>query len=251
MIIVVNHLTRMHQGRICVAGVDLETRRHVRPVTKWGQLDGRFLAGREGPFNMAHVVELGPVEACPRNPHVEDYQFVPWKARFIERFHADDFWALLNQISRPCLGQIFGKELRPIGRRACGTESGQGIASLGVLRLENRPRLFLQPSKPPAGPKIRMSMDDGQMRVEVGVTDLRLYEADHATVNQNRVNRLARYLQGQEHGAVLLGVGLGRAFAARAEDVERPIHWLQVNNIHLKKGPTWGFSDSSGREDRG
>ena len=100
MIIVVNHLTRMHQGRICVAGIDLETRRHVRPVTKWGQLDGRVLAGRsldgrEGPFNMAHVVELGQVNPVPQNPHVEDHSFVPWKARFIERFHADDFWALL------------------------------------------------------------------------------------------------------------------------------------------------------------
>jgi hypothetical protein len=86
-------------------------------------------------------------------------------------------------------------------------------------------------------------IDDGRMRVEVGVTDLRLYEADHTTVNQPRVNRLAQYLQTQEPNAVLLSVGLGRAFAARSEDVEHPTHWLQVNNIHLKEGPTWSFSE--------
>src|SRR5260370_42124155 len=32
--LVINHLTRMQQGYICVAGVDLETGRHVRPVLR-------------------------------------------------------------------------------------------------------------------------------------------------------------------------------------------------------------------------
>ena len=239
MIIVVNHLTRMHQGRICVAGVDQQTRRHVRPVTKWGQLDGRVLSFREGPFNIGHVVDLGRVEACPQTPHVEDYRFTPWTARYIERFHADDFWAMLYGISEPSLGRIFGDELRPMGCRSCGTEAGQGKASLGVLRPAKRPRLFLKDTKKTGSVRIRMQIDDGRMRVEAGVTDLRLYEADHATVAQTRVQRLARYLD--SHGGVLLSVGLGRAFAARAEDVDRPVHWLQVNNIHVEERPVWGF----------
>lgn len=233
MIIVVNHLTRMREGRICVAGVDLETRRHVRPVTKWGTLDGRTLDSRGGPFGMAHVVDLGPVEACPQKPHVEDYFFTPWKAGFVEKFHADDFWALLYCLSKPRLCDIFGEELTSRGPHAFGTDAGQGKASLGVLRPQNRPRLYLYAPNREAAPKLRMKIDDGQMRVDVAVTDLRLFAADRITIDKDKVDNLVRCLG--SCGAVLLSVGLSRAFAARAIDAERPMHWLQVNNIHLER----------------
>ncbi len=241
MIIVVNHLTRMREGRICVAGVDPETRRHVRPVTKWGTLDGRTLHGRGGPFDMAHVVDLGPVEACPQKPHVEDYFFLPWKAGFVERFHGDDFWALLYCLGKPHLSDIFGDELHSRGPRAFGFDAGLGKASLGILRVEKRPRLYLYAPNRSAAPKLRMKIDDGRMQVDVAVTDLRLFSADHAMVNEDSVNRLARCLQGP--APVLLSMGLSRAYAARSEDVEHPMHWLQVNNIHLEKSPTWGFAE--------
>ncbi len=247
MIIVINHLTRMREGRICIAGVDPQTDRHVRPVNKWGHLDGRLLAGRsldgrQGPFNMAHVVDLGRVKPEPQKPHVEDHSFVPWKARFIERFRPEDFWALLYHMSRPSLKDIFGDELRVMGRAACGTEVGMGDASLGVLRPVNRPQIFLRREKNreknSSPPGVRMRIDDGQMRIDVGVTDLRLFDSDHVGVNETMVRRIDRRLQGT--GAVLLGMGLGRAFSSRS-DKGSPRHWLQVNNIHFEENPIWGF----------
>ncbi len=238
MIIVINHLTRMREGRICIAGVDPQTGRHVRPVTKWGQLDGRLLAGREGPFNMAHVVDLGRVNPEPQKPHVEDHSFVPWKARFIERFRPVAFWALLYRMSRPHLKEIFGDELRLTSRQACGTAMGAGDASLGVLRPVNRPRIYLRREKNDAQPSVRMRIDDGQMRVDVGVTDLRLFGPDHIGVNETMVDRVDRRLQGT--GAAVLGVGLGRAFAPRSEKGSAR-HWLQVNNVHFEENPIWGF----------
>ena len=243
MIIVVNHLTRMREGRICIAGVEPESGRHIRPVTKWGQIDGRLLAGRsldgrEGPFNMAHVVDLDHVVPDPQNPHVEDHAFVPWKARFIERLHPEDFWALLYRMSRPRLKTIFGDELRLTDRQACGIDMGAGNASLGVLRPANRPQIYLRREKNPAQPSVRMQIDDGQLRVDVGVTDLRLFGSDHISVNESMVERVGRRLQGS--GPVLLGMGLGRAFAPRSEKGSAR-HWLQVNNIHFEENPIWGF----------
>lgn len=247
MIIVVNHLTRMREGRICVAGVEPESGRHVRPVTKWGQIDGRLLAGRsldgrEGPFNMAHVVDLGHTTPDPQKPHVEDHAFVPWKARFIERLRAEDFWALLYRMSRPSLKMIFGDELRLTDRQACGL--GTGDASLGILRPVNRPRIYLRREKNSFQASVRMCIDDGQLHVDVGVTDLRLFCSDHISVNETMVERVERRLQGT--GPVLLGMGLGRAFAPPSEKGSAR-HWLQVNNIHFEENPIWGFVENARR----
>ena len=81
-------------------------------------------------------------------------------------------------------------------------------------------------------------IDDGQLRVDVGVTDLRLFGSDHISVNETMVERADRRLQGS--GPFLLGVGLGRAFAPRSEKGSAR-HWLQVNNIHFEENPIWGF----------
>ena len=52
MRLLINHLTRMHGGHICLAGVDLETRRHVRPMLANESLPFYFLARYGGPFEI-------------------------------------------------------------------------------------------------------------------------------------------------------------------------------------------------------
>lgn len=53
MKIAVNHLTRMQPGYICVAGIDLETGSHVRPVLPSGRLSAALLRRNGGPFDIA------------------------------------------------------------------------------------------------------------------------------------------------------------------------------------------------------
>jgi hypothetical protein len=65
MQIIVNHLTRMQPGFICVAGVDVSSGRHVRPVLG-RRLTTDLLASKGGPFDMAELVDLGAVECCGR-----------------------------------------------------------------------------------------------------------------------------------------------------------------------------------------
>ena len=233
MRIVVNHLTRMRGGHICVAGVDIETRRHVRPVLPQGPLDPDLLTRYRGPFDMANVVDLGMPEHRPTPPHVEDHLFRPPRAKCIDTLGRDEFWALLYTLSKPGLREIFGSELKRAGRSSAGTEAGKGTASLGCFSPRRKPRVFFGEGE--FGPRIRAEIDDGEFHVWVAVTDMRLYQDDHATPDRAMVEDVGRRLHGS--GAVVLSVGLTRAYAAWPE--AKPIHWLQVNNIHLEDNPTW------------
>lgn len=234
MRVVVNHLTRMRGGRICVAGVDLQTDRHVRPVLRRGHMTPDLLARNRGPFDVGNVVDVGRPSHRPRPPHVEDYLFNPSRARRIETLDAEAFWALLYAVSRERLLEIFGSELKRAGRSSAGTEVGKGRASLGCLRPKRKPRLALF-GEGKFGPRIRARIDDGEFDVWVSVTDIRLYRDDHATPDCTIVEEVRRRLH--RPGAVILSMGLTRAYTPSAE--AKPLHWLQVNNIHLEDDPTW------------
>jgi hypothetical protein len=75
MKIVVNHLARMQQGYICVAGVDIETFKHIRPVLPSTRLGTNLLVRNGGPFDMAVVVDLGKLTPNPQRPEIEDHIF--------------------------------------------------------------------------------------------------------------------------------------------------------------------------------
>ncbi len=79
MQILVNHLTRMQPGYICVAGIDLETGTHVRPVLWYGRLSTSLLLKNGGPFELGCVVDLGPTVCVGRAPEHEDHRFNPTK----------------------------------------------------------------------------------------------------------------------------------------------------------------------------
>jgi hypothetical protein len=69
MRIVVNHVTRMSSPRICVAGIDPETIKHVRPTTPQTDPITRNLLREEGgPFGMGAVVDLGATVPEPTSP---------------------------------------------------------------------------------------------------------------------------------------------------------------------------------------
>jgi hypothetical protein len=234
MMIVVNHLTRMHGGHICVAGVDLQTRGHVRPVLGSELLPFYLLARYGGPFDMAKVVDLGAVRPNPDPPHTEDCVFVASRAKACRSANSQEFWNLLEGLAKPRLEEIFGDELRAVGRLRWGTDVGEGRASLGCLLLRRPPELYLDAPRQ-GRPQIRMRFGDGQIEADAGVTDLRLRGADHATPDAEQVQAVARRVRGSDQ--VILGLGLTRKF--RPSDKAEYAHYLQVNNVHLKEDPTW------------
>ncbi len=234
MRILINHLTRMHGGHICVAGVDLQTRRHVRPMLANDPLPFYLLARYAGPFDMATIVDLGSPRAAPVAPHVEDHVFVPARARAERLAAAHEFWGLLEELRRASLREIFGPTLHEVGRGRWVIDPGGGTTLLGLVRPAAPPLLYLE-TVAGGRQRIRVKLDDGQLQADAGVTDLRLFGDDHATPDAARVRAAAQRIV--DSPGVILSVGLTRQF--RVSDRAPYYHWLQVNNIHLQSEPLW------------
>jgi hypothetical protein len=129
---------------------------------------------------------------------------------------------------------LFGPALRQAGRSHAIVSVGQGTASLGCLAPHDQPRILVEDS-PRGGHSLRLRFSDGQISLNLGITDLRLWEEDHVTPKWDLIEDVKRRMNGGM--PCLLTVGLTRPYASSQED--EPVHWLQVNNIHLEDDPAW------------
>lgn len=229
MKIVVNHLTRMQPGYICVAGLDLQTNAHVRPVLAGSRLTVDLLKRKGGPFDIAVVVDLGATQPRGRPPETEDHVFDRAQLTTVNELTAERFWKVLKSVSRKTLNEIFGKELQP-QRRGCAVDEGTGSASLGCLLLATPPQLSIN-----GWGKLRIKVNDGTFDVDLSVTDLRFYKDDRHIVQPKVGADVQRRIK--KDVGIIVSVGLARAFLAKDDTARR--HWLQVNNIHLEDDPTW------------
>ncbi len=227
--ILVNHLTRMQPGYVCVAGVDVHTLNHVRPVLRYGRLTTDLLRLNGGPLDIASVVDLGPTAYAGYAPELEDYYFDPARATWLFDDEPDDYWGFLNQISQESLEAIFGPELEQWDE-SCTVDVGEGHASLGCLAPEKRPWLYVDHRG-----TVRMVLECLTPSVDLSVTDLRLYERDHKTPRRDLVANVQRRIDAGVEA--ILSVGLTRPWRKQNDTAER--HWLQVNNIHLQDDPLW------------
>jgi hypothetical protein len=233
MRIIVTHLTRMQYPYICVAGIDPETGRSIRPTAK-GRLPRALLRAEGGPFDIGGLVDLGEVIPEGVAPEVEDHRFHHWAARYLETCSPGQFWATLQLAARPALREIFGSELVPTGV-TCSVAPGKGIASLGCLVPAIAPHLAIEYGS------VRIFVSDGAHDLSLPVTDLRLYGDDQKSVRTQAVADINRSLM--SGARALLCVGLTRPFQKDGDS--EPRHWLQVNNIHLEDNPIWQAAPSS------
>jgi hypothetical protein len=185
---------------------------------------------------MARVVDLGSPRPVPDRPHVEDQVFVPSRAKVERTACSHEFWNHLHHLAKTRLQEIFGSELRSVGHRRFGTDLGHGTASLGCFLPHSRPQLYLATGRD-GRPQIRIKLSDGVIHADAGVTDLRLCEDDHATPDVDKVHGVAQWIH--DSAGVVLSVGLTRKF--RPSEKADYVHYLQVNNIHLKEEPTWAL----------
>lgn len=237
MQIVINHLTRMTSGFCCVAGVDLDSRRHVRPVVPGQRLRVGLLSPNGGPFDVGSIVDLSTVTPCGQAPELEDHQFRPASARFVQQARYEALWEFMEGVASPDIESIFGEDLQHVGSRSYGVEPGHGTVSLGILKPQGRVSLHIK-HRPGKHAQIRASWQGRRSACDVGITDIRLYDwrTDYAP-HLDRVKRLnARLESGDE---AILCVGLTRAFASSPDF--SPVHWLQANNIYPKSVGNWYY----------
>ncbi|MBN9390573.1 MAG: hypothetical protein J0I20_21260 [Chloroflexi bacterium] len=226
MRIVVNHLTQLNPGFICVAGLDLETRQHVRPRLRQNNLPTAYLTKNGGYFELGAMLDLDWVEKAPVAPEIEDVRFNPRRVKVLPRGTPGYFWNFLKSVARPHLPAIFGPDLQSLDYSAVVPES-KGMASLGCLYLERLPELILNTRGRP-----RLSLNDPPFKLNLPVTDFRFYDGTPERLNQaafEQANALIR-----QGGPAILSVGLSRAW--RKNEIDPAYHWLQVNNLHFENG---------------
>jgi hypothetical protein len=225
--IVVNHITRMHDGHVCVAGLH-RNGDHIRPVLEHGRLRKELTSDFGGLFCMGAVVELGQTRPRPAAPEVEDHVFAPETTRFTRMADPEKLWGFFEERSALSLQSIFGETLKPDGATA-SMPIGTGIASLGVLRPQGRPRIERWKDK------VRIVVTDEDLgRLSLPLTDLRVYDLESNTVDERRLELLKD--RARRRRGVLLSVGVGRPWAREGGESR---HWLQVNNVHLDDNPLW------------
>ncbi|HDQ99168.1 MAG TPA: hypothetical protein ENN51_02630 [candidate division WOR-3 bacterium] len=235
MRIVIDHVTRMRPDRVCVAGVELATARHVRPVLMRGQLRRKLVERPGAPFNIGCLADIGAVTLRPRAPAIEDARFNSRRARRLGAIPAPEFWKMLRGMARPALREVLGPDLRPEGEHYV-VDAGRGRASLGTLlpRRVSGPVVIEVERGGRTRPRVVIEVEDEYGDCRLPVTDLRLWEPDQRTPRREAIADVARRVE--EGAKVILSVGLTRP-------MHRGLCWLQVNNIHLEDNPVWQVNE--------
>lgn len=218
----------MTAPRICVAGIDPHSGRHVRPITGLAHsLTRQRLVENGGVFQVGGIVDLGQTTANPSPPETEDHWFWPDRARFVERLTSSEYLELLDQVCVDDLNDLLGPELHRQGWKYA-VDAGAGSASLGCLRVQRRVTLEVNEYG-----KLQIRLDDVSPQAYLSVTDIRFVEADHRTLRTDVIEQVqARLRRGV---SLRLMLGLARAFVATGDDTSR--HWLQVNGLCLEDDP--------------
>jgi len=223
----------MQPGYFCVAGIDLGTETHVRPVLSHRRLTTDLLSTSGGPFDVGSVVDLGPVTPAGGAPELEDYRFDPAVARWVYDDDPDDYWDTLERVAQDSLEGIFGPSLE-LWDESGTVDVGEGKASLGCLKPEKQPWMYVDHRG-----TVRLVLDYLIPSIDLAVTDLRLYERDGRTPRRELAAGVQRRLKAGVE--TILSVGLTRPWRKWNDDAER--HWLQLNNIHLKDEPLWQLNN--------
>jgi hypothetical protein len=226
MELVVTHLTRMQPGYVCVAGIEPASNRQIRPVTPHARLPQSVCARFGGPFDLGYRLDLGETTPVGAPPETEDRAFDPLAVRHTDVCDPDTFWALLQNSAVATLRAAFGPDLQPTGH-TCAVDRGRGVASLATVR----PRVRVLHLNDQGA--LRMRLADGELSVDLPVTDLRFYEDDFSTVRHWLVEYVREAVQ--DGWDMMLSVGLTRPWTRPGDD--QPRHWLQVNNVFLRHNP--------------
>lgn len=218
----------MQHPRICVAGIEVDSKQHLRPVTASAlPLSRALLAEAGGPFQIGAGIELGETQPRPDPPETEDHLCDPGQVEALGRLSGEEYLDLLDRISHPTLLAAFGPDLKRRSK-TFAVQAGHGSCSLACIHARRRADLNLDRYG-----AIRLRFNDPYTSAAIKVADLRFYEEDQVTPREDLIVSVSQRLQ---RGVGLwVMFGLARAWKAKGDDVER--HWLQVNGLCLEDSP--------------
>ena len=228
MQIVICHLTRMQYPYICVAGIDLQTMNYVRLVPPRRQrIHVRFLKQHGGPFSVGACIDPGPTNPIGVPPEVEDHECLPHMATVTRHLSPVELWTLLSKVAVTDFSTVFGAQPVKAGR-SYHIPAGKGTASLCCMKANKDIYLFVEDRL--SGKGIRLARRKGGEFASLPVSDMRLYKSTlNYPVDEQKVQIMNDQLQTRTEA--LLTLGLTRPFSQ--DEVHEPVHWLQINGIHL------------------
>lgn len=216
-------------GRICVAGMDLEGGQHVRPVTaRTDPLTRDLLTENGGPLAVAAIVDLGQATPMPNPPETEDHRVATRHLTRVRTLGGDEYLDQLNAVADPDLEAAFGPALQRVTKWKYAIDEGAGRASLAVVKAQRRPDLEVDRYG-----RLQLRFNDPEVPTFLSVADIRFVEADHTTIRTDVVDDVHARIQ--KGVGVYVMFGLSRAFTAKGDDRAR--HWLQVNGLCLEDKP--------------
>lgn len=210
--LVITDLTRMQEGRVCVAGYDRNFT-CIRPVLPPPGIHETSLCsgGCASVFPFA-VVEYDLIQPTPKPPHTEDHRYDPAEVRFIYQVDEARKRKILNRTLSTCVADIF--EVPVCCEPGHYIKEGEGARSLGTIRPKQVKGVWYEQSADGKW-KYRLSfVDDRSSEYRLTITDLTWryfcdWHRDHGKAAVVVSRDLAKILRS---GDVYLRIGLARGW---------------------------------------
>ena len=218
----------MREGRVCVAGCD-EEGKCVRPVLPHpGIHESSLYSGGQPTIFPVAVVEYNLSRHVPQPPHVEDWEYAPGSARFIERVDENRCRAVLAHSLYDDVPAVFDTPI--LHERGHFVMRGMGSRSMGTIKPQ-RVSWIAHEETPDGRWKYRLRFADWSSSIwELTVTDLTWrYYVDHQRTQLKRSPAwigadLRRTLDNRE---CYLRLGLARGWAEYPDRC-----YLQITGVY-------------------
>lgn len=225
--LVITDLTRMQDGRVCVAGYDAQGN-CVRPVLPPPGIHETSLTagGRPVVFPFA-AVEYDLLEPTPQPPHTEDWRYHPASVRFVRRLSEAQSREVLDGSTFASVAAVFEQPiLHDPGHYVL---DGQGPRSLGTVRpTELNWVIYAEDEAGKWDYRLRFTDGEGQT-YRLKVTDLAWrYYCDRRREQGHEASRIAMDLKAMLNSrSVYLRIGLARRWDKFPDRC-----YLQITGVH-------------------
>jgi len=224
--IAITDLTRMQQGRVCIAGYDREGN-CIRPVLPHPGISQKSILQKNKAFIFPNaVVEFDLIRYTPKPPHSEDYVYDPASPRFIKVLTEKQKRNVLNLSLFKSVADVFEQTI------LCDTGfsviDGVGPRSTGTIRPTAIHEVIYEADEAKWDYRIGFyDADDKYYRLKI--TDLTWhYYCDSKRGEKHGPHEIARELTDMlRHIEIYLRIGLSRGWSKFPDRC-----FLQVNGIH-------------------
>jgi hypothetical protein len=211
--VVITEVTRMQEGRVCIAGYDQQGH-CLRPVLPPpGIHESTLYAGSRPIIFPSAKVEFAFTQPAPQPPHTEDIRYDPAAVRLIERQPEDRWHKMLQATVSSSVAAIFEQPIH--SEHGYYLMAGRGSRSLGTIRPARILRTIHEFSQDNKKWKYRIGfVDNEQATYWLTVTDL-AWRYFHDRQRQNGcapadiASEMTVLLKSRE---ILLRIGLARGW---------------------------------------